>query len=98
MILCWSKISKGLELADKSVALMVTSPPYNIDIDYGYKWKNRKVVASKGAKYSDKLDESEYREMLKQVLSETKRVLADDGQLCSQELIRVGDNWVVRPL
>ena len=23
---------------------------------------------------------------------------ADDGQLCSQELIRVGDNWVVRPL
>ena len=25
------------EIPDKSVALMVTSPPYNIGIDYGYK-------------------------------------------------------------
>lgn len=60
---------------------MVTSPPYNIDIDYGNKWENGKPIGSKGKKYSDNLDEIVYREMLSKVLSETKRVLKDDGQI-----------------
>ena len=42
------------EIPDKSVSLMVTSPPYNIDISYGNKWKNRRIVSSKGKKYADK--------------------------------------------
>lgn len=69
------------ELPDKSVDLMVTSPPYNINIEYGNKWKGRQIVASKGAKYNDKLDESHYRQLLTKVFEETRRVLKDDGQL-----------------
>ena len=41
------------ELPDKSVSLMVTSPPYNIDINYGNKWQNGKQICSKGKKYSE---------------------------------------------
>lgn len=69
------------EIPDKTVSLMVTSPPYNINIHYGYKWENGKQVESKGLKYSDDLEESDYRNMLKKVINETKRVLKDDGQI-----------------
>ncbi len=60
---------------------MVTSPPYNIDISYGNKWEDGRLVESKGKKYTDNLKEHEYREMLSKVISETKRVLKDDGQI-----------------
>jgi DNA modification methylase len=72
---------KMSELEDKSVSLMVTSPPYNIDINYGNKWIDGKIVNSKGKKYTDNLEEEEYRLMIKKVIEETKRVLKDDGQL-----------------
>ncbi len=60
---------------------MVTSPPYNINISYGNKWENGRVVEAKGKKYADNLEESTYRQMLENVISETKRVLKDDGQI-----------------
>ncbi len=60
---------------------MVTSPPYNIDISYGNKWEDGRLVESKGKKYADNLKEYEYREMLSKVITETKRVLKDDGQI-----------------
>lgn len=60
---------------------MVTSPPYNININYGHKYENGKKVDSKGKKYKDNLEEEEYREMIKNVISETKRVLKDNGQI-----------------
>lgn len=69
------------ELEDKSVDLMVTSPPYNININYGNKWIDGKLVESKGLKYKDNLEEEEYRQLLFNVISETKRVLKDNGQI-----------------
>ena len=69
------------ELPDKSVDLMVTSPPYNINISYGNKWVNGKLLSTKGKKYKDNLDEDEYKLMLHKVIEETKRVLKDDGQI-----------------
>jgi DNA modification methylase len=69
------------EIEDKSVSLMVTSPPYNIDINYGNKWQDGKIKNSKGKKYSDNLEENEYRKTIEKVITETKRVLKDDGQI-----------------
>ncbi|WP_211161650.1 DNA-methyltransferase [Flavobacterium solisilvae] len=69
------------EIEDKSVSLMVTSPPYNIDINYGNNWQDGKIKNSKGKKYSDNLEENEYRKMIEKVITETKRVLKDDGQI-----------------
>lgn len=69
------------EIPDKSVSLMVTSPPYNIDIQYGHRWEGGRQIRSKGVKYTDNLEESVYRTMLANVIEEIKRVLKDDGQV-----------------
>ena len=54
-------------LKDKSVDVVVTSPPYNIGIEYG-----------NGA-YNDKKPESEYPAWIETVGMEIKRVLKDNG-------------------
>ena len=52
---------KMTQIEDKSVSLVVTSPPYNIDIQYGNKTAKGKILESKGVKYSDNMNEDEYR-------------------------------------
>ncbi|MCM1286070.1 MAG: site-specific DNA-methyltransferase [Acetobacter sp.] len=69
------------ELDSKSVDLVVTSPPYNINIQYGNKTKKGKTIESKSVKYNDNLEESEYRKLLETVFNECKRVLKDDGSI-----------------
>ena len=94
----YNKSSESMEeLPDKSIDLMVTSPPYNIDIKYGNKVVKRKIVASKGKKYNDKLDEDIYRDMLSKVFTETKRVLKDDGSIWINIKNRYIDGQIVTP-
>lgn len=69
------------EVDSESVDLVVTSPPYNIGIQYGNKTEKGKVMASKAVKYSDKLKETEYRELLRSVFEECKRVLKKNGSI-----------------
>lgn len=69
------------QIESSSVDLVVTSPPYNIDIKYGNKTTKGKVLASKGVKYEDNMTEEEYSAMLKTVFSECKRVLKNDGSI-----------------
>jgi site-specific DNA-methyltransferase (adenine-specific) len=54
-------------LQDKSVDVIVTSPPYNIGVDYG------------NGGYNDSKPESEYLAWIERVGIEIKRVLKDDG-------------------
>lgn len=69
------------QIPDNSVDLIVTSPPYNINISYGNNTKKGKIVSSKGVKYPDKLEEEEYRELLNKVFTECKRVLKENGSI-----------------
>lgn len=69
------------ELNDESVDLVVTSPPYNIDVNYGNIHKNGVPIGSKGHKYPDKMQEQEYRNLLKTVFSECQRVLKPNGSI-----------------
>ena len=85
------------DVEDKSVDLIVTSPPYNIDIKYGNKTSKGKVIESKGVKYSDKLSEEDYRDMLKRVFDECKRVLKDDGSIWINIKNRLINGEVVPP-
>lgn len=94
----YNKSSESMsELPDKSVNLMVTSPPYNIGISYGNKWENRKIVESKGAKYKDSMPEDTYRKMLENVFAETQRVLKEDGQLWVNIKNRYVNDQIVPP-
>lgn len=85
------------EVEDSSVDLVVTSPPYNIDIQYGNSQKKGKVVAAKGVKYKDDLSEEEYRKMLEKVFSECKRILKDTGSICINIKNRYSDGVILPP-
>lgn len=85
------------EIDDRSVDLIVTSPPYNIDIQYGNRTEKGRVVASKGVKYGDKLSEDDYRAMLRRVFDECGRVLKDDGSMWINIKNRLIDGCIVPP-
>lgn len=84
------------DVPDESVDLVVTSPPYNIDIQYGNKTEKGSILESKGIKYADKMDEDDYRKMLLSVFSECKRVLKKNGSAWINIKNRY-DNGVVIP-
>ena len=88
---------KMKELPSKSVDLMVTSPPYNINISYGNEWKDRKVTKSKGQKYDDNMPEEIYKELLKNTFSEVERVLTDTGAAYINMKNRMIDGALVPP-
>ncbi|MBN1275771.1 site-specific DNA-methyltransferase [Candidatus Woesearchaeota archaeon] len=69
------------EVDDESVSLVVTSPPYNININYGNKHVNGRAVEKKGIAYHDNREEEEYRKLLENVFNECKRVLKKDGSI-----------------
>lgn len=85
------------EIPDNSIDLIVTSPPYNIDIQYGNKTVKGKVTESKGIKYSDKMKESDYRAMLETVFDECKRVINDTGSIWINIKNRCADGVVTPP-
>lgn len=53
---------------EKSIDLIVTSPPYNVDIKYGA--------------HNDKMDYSEYLDFTRKWLSKFYKLVKDDGRLC----------------
>lgn len=94
----YNKTSEKMDdISDKSVDLVVTSPPYNIDIKYGNKVMNGKIVESKGKKYKDNLDEKEYRLLLESVFNECKRVLKDDGSIWINIKNRYKNGQIITP-
>ncbi|WDV48332.1 DNA-methyltransferase [Mesomycoplasma ovipneumoniae] len=66
-IICGNAIEELKKIESKSINLIVTDPPYNLNKDYG----NNK----------DNLEFEEYLEFSRQWLTEAKRVLKDDGTI-----------------
>lgn len=65
--ICGDAIEELSKLPDKSVRLIVTDPPYNLNKDYGNN--------------QDKLEFEEYLDFSRAWLKEAKRILTDDGTL-----------------
>ena len=65
--ICGDAIEEMAKLPDKSVRLIVTDPPYNLNKDYGNN--------------QDKLEFEEYLDFTRKWLQEAKRVLTDDGSI-----------------
>ncbi len=85
------------EVETGSVDLIVTSPPYNIDIQYGNKWKDGKPIISKGEKYKDNLSESDYLNLLQLIFNECERVLKDNGSFYLNMKSRMVDESLIPP-
>ena len=94
----YNKTSESMtEIPSGSIDMMVTSPPYNIDIQYGNKTKKGKVIESKGKKYKDSLAEEEYRRLLSTVFKECQRVLKPNGSAWINIKNRLINEEVVPP-
>lgn len=68
------------QLKDKTVDVVVTSPPYNIGIKYN--------------KYSDNLSREDYLNWIEEVVKEIKRVLKDDGSFFINVGYTAKDPWI----
>tara|TARA_B110000003_G_C16647294_1_gene532596 strand:+ start:355 stop:1131 length:777 start_codon:yes stop_codon:yes gene_type:complete len=88
---------KMADIPNESVDLMVTSPPYNIDIKFGNNWDKGKVKNSKGIKYEDALSEKKYLKLLEDVFLETHRVLKPNGTVFLNIKNRYIDGQIVPP-
>lgn len=66
-IICGDAIEEMSKLPDKSVRLVVTDPPYNLNKDYGNN--------------QDNLEFTEYLEFSRKWLKEAHRILTDDGTI-----------------
>ena len=71
---------EGLKLIpNESVDLIVTSPPYNLGVDYD--------------SWNDSMKWSDYMEWNKKWLSECYRILKDDGRICINHYLNFQDRW-----
>lgn len=66
-IICGDALIELQNIPDKSISLIVTDPPYNLNKDYGNN--------------QDKLEFDEYLDFSRKWLTEAKRVLKDDGTI-----------------
>lgn len=66
-LICGDAIEEMTKLPDKSVCLIVTDPPYNLNKNYGNN--------------NDSLEFDEYLDFSRKWLKEAKRVLTDDGTI-----------------
>lgn len=66
------------QIDDESIDLIVTSPPYNIGIDYDV--------------YNDNIDWDDYYRWCAEWLSECYRILKDDGRFCLNHYLSLGDS------
>ena len=75
---CSEALSK---IDDDSVNLVVTSPPYNVGIDYGV--------------YKDNLEWEEYYDWCEKWMREIYRVLRPDGRFCLNHYLSLGTSKAV---
>jgi len=61
------------DIPDKSIHCIITSPPYNVGLDYD--------------EYKDNKPYEDYLHWMKEIFSESYRVLTDDGRMC----VNIGD-------
>lgn len=67
-IICGNSLEEMKNIPDNTVHLIVTSPPYNVGIDYD--------------NYEDLLPHDDYLKWTKQIWAECKRVLVSGGRIC----------------
>jgi modification methylase len=78
------------EIDDKSIDMVLTSPPYNLGNTHHTGAKRHKA-------YDDNLPEKEYQEWQIAVLNECYRVLKDDGSIIYNHKNRIKDGVQITP-
>lgn len=105
-IICGDSLEVMKQMPDKSVDLVVTSPPYNLNIrktfkntgEWKGKWNNSKLQSEGYDKHSDNMPEAKYIEWQQNILKECLRLVKDDGAIFYNHKWRVQNGlWQQRP-
>ena len=72
-IICADVLDGLKQIPNNSVHLIVTSPPFNVGINYDYKGVPT---------HDDRMPHSDYLEWMKEVWATCKNVLVDGGRVC----------------
>lgn len=101
-IYCCDVLEGLSELDDRSVDLIITSPPYNKTGFNGNKSRLKSDIWNKTIDYAgdsdvDRMPEQEYEDWQVKVLNECFRVLKDDGSMFYNHKVRVKHNVSVFP-
>lgn len=102
-IYCCDVLEGLKQLDDKSVDLVVTSPPYNKAGFNGKVKRTEHCIWNKTIDYSgnvdlDNMNEDDYQQWQITFLNECFRVLKDDGSLFYNHKIRVKQNQISHPI
>ena len=81
------------QIPDKSIDLIITSPPYNKRNSAG-----KLVPEIKYEDYSDNVDEEGYQQWQISIINELYRVLKDDGFLFYNHKVRYHNNQMLHPI
>tara|TARA_B100001287_G_scaffold276295_1_gene286616 strand:- start:1497 stop:2222 length:726 start_codon:yes stop_codon:yes gene_type:complete len=95
-IICGDTIAEMKKMADESVDLIITSPPYNLKNSTGNgmkdgrggKWENAKLTEGY-AKHADNMSRQDYTNWMKECLTEMFRVLKPSGAIFFNHKFRV---------
>lgn len=88
-IICGDSIDIMKQMPDNSIDLVVTSPPYNLNIrktfgnteNWKGKWNNSKLQSEGYENYSDSMPEDEYIIWQQNILKECFRLIKEDGAI-----------------
>jgi len=81
-IYCMDCIEGMKKIEDNSIDLVVTSPPYNINMTRGDMWgKKKKGKKLEYGNYKDNLKQNEYEEWQKNILRECYRIIKPSGAI-----------------
>ena len=100
-IVCGDAITEMKKLPDKSVDLIVTSPPYNLKNSTGNgmkdgragKWQNAALINGY-ATYDDNMPYDQYIQWQRDCLSEMMRLIPDDGAIFYNHKWRVQNGLI----
>ena len=95
-IICGDTIAEMKKMADESVDVIITSPPYNLKNSTGNgmkdgrggKWENAKLTEGY-AKHADNMSRLDYTNWMKECLTEMFRVLKPSGAIFFNHKFRV---------
>ena len=96
-IYCIDALEGLRQLEDKSIDLIITSPPYN----KGNIKKGASDIWEKSINYdnyNDNLEEDKYQRWQVEILNECFRVLKDEGSFFYNHKVRVRKNRIIHPL
>ena len=96
-IYCADCLTLMKDIPDKSIDLVITSPPYNLGGDFHTMVNGKRVNYGSYISFNDSMQEKDYQEWQLIVLSECYRILKNNGNIFYNHKNRLKDFQIITP-